>query len=202
MPTGYTAAVADGINFEQFVWSCARAFGALVSMRDDPMSAPIPERFEPSDYHSGALAKARDRLATLQTMSDEDATANARAEYDKEVHRHRERLAEIQAQSDKYHAMLALVVQWVPPSPEHQGLKDFMAQQLRQTIDFDCTTKYITAPVLLPGNEWLRKQIADAQHSVDYHTAEQAKEVERTEGRNEWLRALRESVPPPQKAAA
>lgn len=52
MPTGYTANVPDGITFEQFVWQCARGMGALVMMRDEPTGAPIPERFEPSDYNA------------------------------------------------------------------------------------------------------------------------------------------------------
>jgi hypothetical protein len=47
MPTGYTAPIADGMTFEQFALGCARAFGALVTMRDEPSDAPIPERLEP-----------------------------------------------------------------------------------------------------------------------------------------------------------
>lgn len=201
MPTGYTAAVKDGITFEQFVWSCARAFGALVLMRDDPAGAPIPERFEPSDWNAKKLAGARDRLATLEVMSDADAAANARTDYEQAVERHRERLAEIQALSDKYHAMLARVVQWTPPTPEHQGLKDFMAEQLRQSIDFDCSTKYLTAPLLLPGAAWREAQIAQARKDIEYHAKEHAEEVERTESRNAWLRDLRESVPAPKAVA-
>ena len=36
MPTGYTHELHEGeeISFEKFVMSCARAFGALVLMRD------------------------------------------------------------------------------------------------------------------------------------------------------------------------
>ncbi len=63
MPTGYTADIAKGITFQQYAWSCARAFGALVMMRDEPSDAPIPEAFTPSDYHVKALAEARAKLA-------------------------------------------------------------------------------------------------------------------------------------------
>lgn len=197
MPTGYTAAIKDGISFEQFVWDCARAFGAMILMRDEPAGAPIPERFEPSDWNDKKLVAARDRLATLEAMSDADAVANARADYEQAVERHRERLAEIQTLSDKYHAMLARVVQWEPPTADHQGLKEFMLQQLRQSIDFDCSTKYLVAPLLQPGAAWREAQIAQARKDIEYHTMERAEEVERTENRNAWLRALRESVPVP-----
>lgn len=194
MPTGYTAAVKDGISFEQFALNCARAFGALVMMRDEPSDAPIPDRFEPSDWNANELAKARDRLATLEAMSDTDAGVNARAEYDKDLERHRERLGEIQALSEKYHAMLARAVQWEPPTPEHQGLKDFMTQQLRESINFDCSTKYLQAPVLQPAAAWREAQIAKARKDVDYHTKAHAEEVERTESRNAWVAALRSSL--------
>lgn len=40
MPTGYTDAIKDGISFNQFILSCARAFGALITMRDEPSSVP------------------------------------------------------------------------------------------------------------------------------------------------------------------
>jgi len=36
--------------------------------------------------------------------------------------------------------------------------------------------------------------MAAAQHDIDYHTKEHSKEVERVEGRNTWLLALRESL--------
>ena len=61
MPTGYTLELYDGkdITFEEFVLKCARAFGALINMRDEPRDAPIPERFEPSYYHLKELIKAK-----------------------------------------------------------------------------------------------------------------------------------------------
>ncbi len=49
MPTGYTHLIEEGCNLEEFVWACARAFGACVMMRDDSVDKPVPEKFEPSD---------------------------------------------------------------------------------------------------------------------------------------------------------
>lgn len=53
MPTGYTVGIADGkiTTFEQYAMTCARAFGALVMMRDDPFDAPIPEEIKVADYY-------------------------------------------------------------------------------------------------------------------------------------------------------
>ena len=65
MPTGYTADVMDGkvTDFKLFAMQCARAFGALVIMRDEPLNAEIPDEFSPSNYHFQELEQARERLA-------------------------------------------------------------------------------------------------------------------------------------------
>lgn len=44
MPTGYTADLMEkGMEFKPFVLQCARAFGALITMRDDSLDAPSPK---------------------------------------------------------------------------------------------------------------------------------------------------------------
>jgi hypothetical protein len=197
MPTGYTAAIKDGISFEQYVWTCARAFGALVLLRDDTQ-APIPERFESSTYHVAELAKAKDRLATLNAMSMDDAVENEKHDYKAATKSYLARLDEKGELRTKYMAMLGQVRQWIPPTPDHQGLKDLMVQQIEQSIEFDCNTHYMELPAaILGGQLWLAQRTAEAECMVAYHADELAKEVSRTEDRNGWLQALRKSVPPP-----
>lgn len=194
MPTGYTAAVADGITFDRFVWSCARAMGALVTMRDLPSDAPIPERFEPSDYSAKRLGEAKAELKRLSEMNLADAAACAKASHTEAIAGHAKRTQERDELRIKYQTMLADVVKWNPPTPDHEGFKTFMADQLRQSIDFDCCGKYDKPPVALSGAEWRAAAIAKAERDIEYNTKAHAEEVERTEGRNEWLRALRESL--------
>jgi hypothetical protein len=194
MPTGYTADIAKGITFEQYALNCARAFGALILMRDDPSSTPIPERFEPSDYHIKAMASAKEDLARYDAMSRDDANAAAVEDYLAEVDRHEKRITEATELRNKYNAMLAQVVQWQPPTADHVKYKEFMIEQLRSSIDFDCNTDYYTKPERLTGSEWLAQRITKARESVAYHEREHAQEVERTENRNGWIKALRDSL--------
>jgi hypothetical protein len=196
MPTGYTAAVKDGISFEQFVWHCARAFGALVMMRDDPSDAVVPQRFEESPYYRKALEEAKDRLATVRAMSLASAEENARHAHTKALKEHGEREAAKDDLRNKYSAMLAQVVKWSPPSSEHTGLKDFMLQQLRESIDWDCKPYPAPEPITNAA-VWLADQIADAERAVERKTQALADEVERVAGRNRWIADLRASVPQP-----
>jgi hypothetical protein len=79
MPTGYTSDLYGGKeqDFRSFALSCARAFGALITMRDDPVDTPIPERFEPSTYSDRELSRAQDRLIELSDLTEAEADREA-----------------------------------------------------------------------------------------------------------------------------
>lgn len=73
MPSAYTAPVQDGkiTEFKDFAILCARAFGACIDMRDDPLDKPIPEAFSPvTKHYDEALATATNKLAALRAMTD------------------------------------------------------------------------------------------------------------------------------------
>jgi hypothetical protein len=194
MPTGYTSDIEKGISFEKFALSCARAFGALIEMRDDPMDAKIPERFEPSGYHQERLAEARRELKKLEKMTMEQAKTLAQDHYDKSLAEHKKRLAEKRELKKKYESMLEKVLAWSPPSPDHQGLKKFMMDQISESIDFDCSEKYMKPPKKISPKEWKSIHIDSAKRDIEYHTEHMAEEIKRVESRNTWIKQLRESL--------
>lgn len=194
MPTGYTAPIADGISFEKFLLSCAREFGALIMMRDDPSDTPIPERFEASDYDQRELKRLREEMTRLDGMSHADAEDAARLDYNAQMERRAQYIRDKHALRAKYAAMLAQAKDWTPPTPDHQGLKDFMVKQIEESIDFDCNVYPEDAPRQKAGEDWLSEQIIETRRWIAYHEAEHAKKVERTENRNAWVKALRDSL--------
>lgn len=200
MPTGYTADIKDGISFEQFVWNCARAFGALVMMRDAPQGAEIPERFEPSTSYTKWADEARAQIAKLKALQGEEIEIAAAGAYEVALAAWRTREEEKTELRNKYNAMLAQVVKWKPPTVDHAGLHEFMADQLRQSIDFDCRPD--DPPVKQDGATWLSQQLEYQRRMLASYLRHQAEEIERTESRNQWLKQLRESVPFPVKAEA
>ncbi len=194
MPTGYTAAIADGITFEDFAMRCSRAMGALVMMREEPMDAPIPDRFEPSDYHANRLKKLQEELAWLEQMPIEEAERERLKEFEESVAAQNVRIKSANDLRAKYELMRRAVSAWVPPTPEHEGFRDFMLGQIDESIKFDCNTSYYTEPELYGARGWLDIKILKARRDIDYHTTGHKEEIERTEKRNEWLRQLRESL--------
>lgn len=194
MPTGYTAAVIDGktTEFPEFAMSCARAFGALITMRDDPMDAPIPEQIDASTtYHDTHIASAKARLLQLQDMSPEDAASSAKAAHDDALNHRNQYLAERDIESARLNTMLKKVHAWAPPTPDHDGMKKFMIEQLTMSMPGDYAP---SVPAFQSGEEWRVSEIKKAEHDIAYHIAERTKEIDRAESRTAWIKSLRASL--------
>ncbi len=88
-------------------------------------------------------------------------------------------------------AMLDAAKAWEPPTKDHAGLKDFMIEQLSESLHGDMRWP---GPVEQTGSEWRANEIVRAKKDIDYHTREQEKEVERANTRTEWVKSLRQSL--------
>ncbi len=196
MPTGYTAAIKDGISFERYAMDCARAFGACVTLRDEPGGGEkIPFVFEPSDYHAKAAQKARDALSALLAMTPQERERAAAKAWDDAETSRLMLLEDKRKQREAYESMLAKVQAWKPPTEEHKGLHQFMAEQIISSINFDCAGDYGMTPTLRrTGNEWADDEAARMTRDIAYHEKEHAAEVERAASRTAWVRALRASL--------
>ncbi|MBO6267553.1 MAG: hypothetical protein J6N19_00245, partial [Clostridium sp.] len=77
MPTGYTCFIEDGkiTTAKGFLLLCARAFGACIEMRDEPLSEPIPEKFNGDDTYRLWLEDAKTELSKLKAMSQDEVHA-------------------------------------------------------------------------------------------------------------------------------
>ena len=195
MPTGYTADIKDGITFEQYAMNCARAFGALISMRDESSDTPIPEQFKPSDYHEKALLKAEIELKSLELITSVEADREAKENNERREKSRLKSLSENIALKEKYTSMLESAVSWQPPTDDHKDLHKFMVDQIEKSIEHDCSGDFYAKPEKqLSGEQWLSQQVESAKKNIDYHRKGQAEEIARTDSRNSWLQSLRESL--------
>ncbi len=199
MPTGYTAKLADGEqSFEEFVWGCARAFGALILMRDDPSDTPVPEKLAGTDFYARELEKTRAALAEWDSSGEIQRRALYEAQAlanEKVAEREREKA---RATTERYDAMVARVRAWEPPSPEHAGLRSFMLEQLATSRDYDCRP-YTPEPLPAFG-EWVERHRRELVERIARYAGEAEKERDRNESRQRWVDQLRASVPQPGRA--
>lgn len=194
MPTGYTSKIYEGktkVTLQDFTLGCARAFGALVTMRDDAADAKIPTEFKPSPFYRDKIASEKKCLATTLKWTDKDARREATASYKKEVAAYREIRREHRTLASRYKAMLAEVRKWQPPTPGHDGLKKFMISQLEDSLQHDCYAP--TTPVPTPWSVFRDNEILRMQKSIAYYSDEHNKEVDRCRERTIWVRSLLDS---------
>lgn len=196
MPTGYTAPIysgQEGYGFKHFALDCAKAFGACITMRDEPSGTPIPDAFEPSNYHLEKLEDAKKKLARIRKMED-DAKERGAKRYNEAALKHWvERVQKDKELKVRYEMILAEAKDWTPPTDEHQNFKKFMVSQLEESIKFDCDDD-IEKPKPLTPKQWHKDQIEKAEWDVRYHSKEYAEEVKRCTERTAWVRDLRESL--------
>jgi len=194
MPSGYTSELYDGKpqTFEQFVLQCARAFGATIMQRDDPWDAPLRLPKPSTDYSAERLAQAQNELDRFRGMPAELVEIEAEESYLAALDAWKKAEKDKRDREERYRNMLADVMGWVPPTAEHEGLKEFMIQQLEESIRFDCSVW--DPPVRKTADEYRAEKIESAERDIRYHTKSMAEEIERTNGRRGWITDLAESL--------
>jgi hypothetical protein len=198
MPTGYTSDIENDISFEDYALSCARAFGACMHQRDNSSKEKPKFRTE-SSYHVDALSEAKKTIAELEAM----AGVNDRTKYGNKVIEEEEASNQKSFNKkivlkNKYDAMLIKVYNWYPPTPEHEQLKKFMIDQINESINFDCDTKYdmerLTQLSKVNPLDKYKEALQRAYKNAEYHEMELMKERERNADANKWISVLYDSL--------
>lgn len=91
---------------------------------------------------------------------------------------------------------------YVPPTENHQGIADFMIEQLEKTINFDCNSTYhidklktIDSKIENVKANILRAELkAKATKDIAYHTKEHEADVKRCEEHNKWYEDFIENL--------
>lgn len=196
MPSGYTDKVQKGevTDFVEFAMTCARAFGACVMLRDEPLSSDIPEQ-EVDKYYLNRIEELKKELHWLEMATEEEVEAKAEEDYESQLRRREEALREGNESRERYEAMLEKAKAYMPPTQDHENLRRFMIEQLEQSIEWDCNNDYWKEePVKLTGAQYYRQREKKLIEDIAYCEAKHVEEISRTESRNLWLRQLKESL--------
>lgn len=194
MPTGYTSAIKDGITFQEYALGCARAFGALISMREEPSDAPIPDAFEISPYYQQSYDEARKEFEEFSALEYEVVAEKYEEYFAKAVASYEKTKLEKQDLEVKYLRMLADVKEYAVPSYEHREFKKFMEDQIVQSIAWDCDMKYYPVPQRVDVLDWWQDKLLMLKRNVEHASQNLQEEIERVEKRNLWIKQLKESL--------
>lgn len=199
MPTAYTAILGEteDMKLKDFAMICARNFGVLAMMRDEPLSAPIPEKFDMPPYYKANLEKAQKKHADFMAMTESGRAEYLERTYNEMVEQTNKEQEESSRQKDilrrRYSAMLLKVVNWTPPTPEHESLREFMIKQIHDSIEWDCS-EY--TPHIPDKAEWcdIERHKSMMENEIALFQKTYYKALESTASRNKWLADLRESL--------
>lgn len=208
MPTGYTAGILDGTitTFEQFALQCSRAFGATIHMRDESLDTPYEPR-TPSEYYFTSLQSQRKELEKMKTISDEEIVQEYESLLRESLEYHEEKLEKTKSNLKKLNSLLEAAKSWTPPTEEHDGIREYMIDQLELTIKADGDLSYHVDEIIQAKKEieegidpqvYRKERIKGIEDRISYYEIEHQKELERCKQSNRWMESLLESIKPKQ----
>ena len=116
------------------------------------------------------------------------------AEFKERMEEYERNLFEFLRVNGAYSAMEKEVLAWEVVNPEHQGLKDFMLEQLRTG-----------APTMYPSNEpekqtleaWTKAKLYGFEWSINFHREGLELERKKIKSLNKYIDDLMKVAPPP-----
>ena len=204
MPTGYTARVIEGkiTTFEGFAKLCARAFGATIHMRDENLDVPYESRV-PSDYYEEIIKEDEEKLERLKSSTDDEIKLDILKCYNESLLYHKSKLEEIEKHASILIPMLEKANSYVPPTEEHTGIKDFMIDQLKQTLDRDCDAEYHVERIKeieeatslgIDVKERRKEMLKECEEDLKRHRVNLKEEEERCLQSNLWVEQYYQSI--------
>src|SRR3989338_9624812 len=142
MQTGYTADLNDGkeVTFKEFAMKCAQAFDVKMRNKISDTDTDADE-FHPTGHNLYEKALVERHLAEIERWSNARAEREAKKYFDIQALSRKEEggILKFKRVKRAYLAMLKQVKEWTPPTKDHKKLKIFMAEQLKKSIEADCS---------------------------------------------------------------
>lgn len=136
MPTGYTVFIENGdiSTGAEFLKKCIRNFGCCIGQRDDALTDPLITDIKPDTYYKRQYDYYLGKLETFRKKSIEEIKEELCAKGEKKMNEKKKYLSDQLMLRNKYLAIRNDVERWVPPTPDHQGIKDFALEQIDMCI--------------------------------------------------------------------
>jgi hypothetical protein len=166
--------------------------------RDDAMDV-LPQKQEVDSWYAEKLNAATHELnefrktpkkKMVEKLKREIVDINEDCKARNQKH-HNERMA----MKANYKKMLANINKWTPPTPDHINLKNFMIDQINQSMNFDCGEYEYKEPVIKETPEaYYKTRLAQLERDVERHQEEYDKELKKVEFNNKWIDDLYKSL--------
>lgn len=205
--TGYTNELVEkNLDFPEFAKLCARSFGALVMMRDEPLDAKIVKDVEANDFYKKEITRKEKQLKKLLELKNPaEAIKFAKNEIKNKINEIEKFSDEEKERREKNAKILEKTLEkardYNPQSEKHIEFKKFVVDQLESSLNYEIGTKnYYAGEVqylkdsLETPIEYLANRIDTLRKEISYHKEKEEEEIKRTNERNLWINQLFESL--------
>lgn len=212
MPTGYTSFIEEGKakTAKQFLHICLFNFGITMSVRDtgvkmdtEDLEPYINEGFQKSiDYHGKELESAKQKLADILSLSDDQLYERYVAERNKFKERYQQLYEESLNKNYVYDKFLEKIKAW-QPSSDFKSIKEFAINQIEISKEKDPTYWGNQADkIFIPSREEFDKfrdvilddLTKDAKRSIQYHQEEYDRKVRGKEDALSFYRRFKAEI--------
>lgn len=198
MATGLTAQIPNGLTFPEFALRCARQFGPTIRQRDDDTDVPPKLPKNDAERHKREAAEYLQRQQEMLNMGDQQKIDWGKTEKERELNYLYEAYEKRRQDAIAYVLMYMQAMEWQPPSPRHQKLKDFMLTQISETIDWDCDLNGLIRRIKLVESEqpmtFFEVKIKDLSWSYQFHIEQAEKQQVGHESNCTWIIQLYQSL--------
>lgn len=136
MATGYTYFIENGdiSTGAEFLKKCIRNFGCCIDQREDPLSSPLITEVKPSSYYKEQYENTVKKYDEFKSKTNDEIREMMRDQRDKVLSDTERYLSKQKLLRNKYLIVREDVENWVPPTPDHEGIKRFALEQIGMSI--------------------------------------------------------------------
>lgn len=199
MPSGYTEGILSGTinDLNDFIWMCARGFGAFITQKDNIDEPPILKE-KPNPYYKNKIKQLLKKQQKYNEYTDNDWQSTYLKYIEDQLKDIDNNIKEKIESKEKYENILNQVKEWIPPNENFHKLKSFMINQIEESIDFDCDTSFWQERKNKISNlkleQYKRNVLNDINESLISNKEYYDEEVQRVKERNQWKQQLIESI--------
>lgn len=199
MPSGYTEGILSGTinDLNDFIWMCARGFGAFITQKDNIDEPPILKE-KPNPYYKNKIKQLLNEQQKYNEYTDNDWQNEYLKYIEDQLKDIDDNIKEKIESKEKYENILNQVKEWIPPNENFHKLKSFMINQIEESIDFDCDTSFWQERKNKISNlkleQYKRNVLNDINESLISNKEYYDEEVQRVKERNQWKQQLIESI--------
>lgn len=199
MPSGYTEGILSGTinDLNDFIWMCARGFGAFITQKDNIDEPPILKE-KPNPYYKNKIKQLLNEQQKYNEYTDNDWQNEYLKYIEDQLKDIDDNIKEKIESKEKYENILNQVKEWIPPNENFHKLKSFMINQIEESIDFDCNTSFWQERKNKISNlkleQYKRNVLNDINESLISNKKYYDEEVQRVKERNQWKQQLIESI--------